>query len=228
MNWKVLIVDDEVLIAETIHDYLKKIGIQYFRMAHSEEEAFNFIQSWHPDLVILDIRLDRGEEGIRLGKKLQKLEIPFVYITAHSDVVLVEKILETSPNAYLTKPINKTQFSITLGTVLEQLKKTRKFDVKIKSTDPEISQINLKDILYLEASGNYWKVHAYDKRILIRKTFDEINKEFLTENFVRIHRSYIVNIAAISSIKGTNVHLINSISLPVSRGFISDLKDLVS
>jgi two-component system response regulator LytT len=70
-NWKVLVVDDEVLISETIRDYLNAAGIHNIRLAHDFETAISFIRLWQPDLVLLDIRLESHEEGITIGELLQ-------------------------------------------------------------------------------------------------------------------------------------------------------------
>lgn len=224
-NWKVLIVDDEVLICETLRDYLQHAAIQNIRLAHDYDSAMSFICVWNPDLVLLDIRIDKHEEGIILGEYLQnETGIPFMYITAQSDLNSVNKIIRTKPIAYLTKPINKAQFIISIQTFFNQIEiiNNQRITKALKSD----IQISDKDILYLQASGNYWELTTMVGRQLLRSTFDEIKKEFPEDQFVRIHRSYIVNVSAIEQLLSTKVVLTNGQELPISRSFQAAVKNI--
>lgn len=222
-NWKVLVVDDEVLICETLRDYLQIAQVNNIRLAHDYDSAMELIQSWNPDLVLLDIRIDKHEEGILIGEFLQD-QIPFMYITAQSDLNSVNKIIQTKPVAYLTKPINKAQFIISIQTFFNQFESINNQRLlKALKTD---SQIQEKDILYLQASGNYWELTTLMGRQLLRSTFEEIRKDFPEERFVRIHRSYIVNVIAIEQLFSGKVKLTNGQVLPISRSYQAAIKNL--
>lgn len=224
-NWKVLVVDDEVLICETLRDYLQLADIQNIRLAHDFEAAMTFIRFWNPDLVLLDIRLDAQEEGIVLGEYLlNESGIPFMYVTAQSDLNSVNKIIQTKPVAYLTKPINKAQFIISIQTFFNQLEQLNAERIS-KALKSDI-QLPEKDILYLQASGNYWELNTVNGRQLLRSTYEEIRKDFPEERFVRIHRSYIVNISAIEQLSSTKIRLTNGQELPVSRSYQSAVKNI--
>jgi DNA-binding LytR/AlgR family response regulator len=96
----------------------------------------------------------------------------------------------------------------------QRLVKALKADVKI----PE------KDILYLQASGNYWELMTVAGRQLLRSTYDEIRKDFPEDRFVRIHRSYIVNISAIEQLQTSKLIITNGQELPISRSYQAAVK----
>lgn len=225
LSSKVLIVDDEVIITETIYDYLKEIGIGNVKMVHDKESALQMVHLWNPDLVLLDIRIEKGEEGLSIGKILStEFKIPFIYITAHSDLVTVQKIISTNPNGYLTKPISKAQFYVAVQSIL--INQENNIKLTIPTTKNEELVLMEKDILFFQASGNYWEVITSKGKILLRKTFEELKSEFSTNKFVRIHRSYIVNVTSISKLHVGKVILENGQTLPVSRSYQEKIKSL--
>ena len=97
-----LIVEDELLIAETISDLLKKEGAQNITIVESVEEALSHIETNHTDLVLTDIALGNEQTGIDLGNLLYtKYHIPFIYITSHADKAMINKVKHTRPNGYI-------------------------------------------------------------------------------------------------------------------------------
>ena len=109
-NFKILIVDDEVLIAEYLKDVLYSLDFTAVQLAHDCAEAFLMIARKKPDLILLDIRMNRELEGIEIAKILNdEHQIPFIFITAHSDKEIISKALEMSPLGYLIKPFKKME-----------------------------------------------------------------------------------------------------------------------
>ncbi len=215
---KILIVDDDIIIAETLSFYLRELGVKFIKMAHDEAAAMENINLWMPDIVLLDIRLDQKEEGLTIGKILSEQKmIPYMYITAHSDLKLVQKIIKTNPNGYLTKPINKASLIVAFHTLLDIVENKNKVVLNFLKKD-DIS-IQTEDIIYFQASGNYWELVSYKGRQLLRSNYDEIMKELSEKKFQRIHRSYIVNLSAITDMSATKAKMINGQLLPVSRNF---------
>eukprot|EP01041_Mallomonas_annulata_P038039 gene38039-61465_t len=90
---RVLIVEDEVLIAETIKDYLIEFGLMKIELSHSKLHALKLIENIQFDLVLLDIRMKGLFDGIEIGQFLSEIHIPFMYVTAHSDMEMAKKML---------------------------------------------------------------------------------------------------------------------------------------
>ena len=104
---KVLIIEDDVLIANYIKYVLEKNEYYVTGIADTTETVADSIKVLCPDIALLDIRLSGGESGIDISKLLDKKDIPFVYLTANSDRATMSSALKTNPIAYITKPFNE-------------------------------------------------------------------------------------------------------------------------
>ena len=104
---KVLIIEDDVLIANYIKYVLEKNEYYVTGIADTTETVAGSIKVLCPDIALLDIRLSGGESGIDISKLLDKKDIPFVYLTANSDRATMSSALKTNPIAYITKPFNE-------------------------------------------------------------------------------------------------------------------------
>ena len=104
---KVLIIEDDVLIANYIKYVLEKNEYYVTGIADTTETVKKSIKVLCPDIALLDIRLSGGESGIDISGVLDKKDIPFVYLTANSDRSTMSSALKTNPVAYITKPFNE-------------------------------------------------------------------------------------------------------------------------
>ena len=104
---KVLIIEDDVLIANYIKYVLEKNEYYVTGIADTTETVADSIIVLCPDIALLDIRLSGGESGIDISGVLDKKDIPFVYLTANSDRATMSSALKTNPIAYITKPFNE-------------------------------------------------------------------------------------------------------------------------
>ena len=104
---KVLIIEDDVLIANYIKYVLEKNEYYVTGIADTTETVADSIKVLCPDIALLDIRLSGGESGIDISDVLDKKDIPFVYLTANSDRATMSSALKTNPIAYITKPFNE-------------------------------------------------------------------------------------------------------------------------
>jgi DNA-binding NarL/FixJ family response regulator len=110
---KVGIVEDEMIIADTICLALQNLNYDYCKPANSFAKAIQMIESEKPDIVLLDINLNAKLDGIDLGHHINaNYAIPIIYLTANSDKATIERCKETLPNAFLIKPFsNEKLFS---------------------------------------------------------------------------------------------------------------------
>lgn len=107
---KILIVEDEFIVAENIEAILEKEGYEVCGIAGSAEDALKLVQKEKPGLVICDIFIRGNVNGIELAKEFSKqLPIPFIYLTAFADQQTLQKASQTNPLAYLVKPFTEKQ-----------------------------------------------------------------------------------------------------------------------
>lgn len=112
---KVLIVEDEPLIAEGIKLHLSDSSFTVSSMAYDPDEAIQALKSGHPDIAILDINLEAEKDGIEIAKYItDNNPIPFIYLTSYSDSHTMERAKATSPAGFIVKPFNKKTLLATL------------------------------------------------------------------------------------------------------------------
>ena len=223
-----LIVEDELLIAETISDFLKKEGAQNITIVESVEEALSHIETNHTDLVLTDIALGNEQTGIDLGNLLYtKYHIPFIYITSHADKAMINKVKHTRPNGYIVKPFKKDDLLVAIelalyNTANAPLKSNENNELIVKDGRALVKLFH-DNIVWLEADGNYTTIHLINnKRHVIRTTLTEMEEQLPSDNFIRIHKSYVVNKKHITEVRANNV-IIDQKELAIGRTFQQNL-----
>lgn len=117
LNYKVrvLIVEDEPLIAENIAMYLNNHDYEVAGIAYDYEDGIMKLENDKPDIVLLDINLDGELDGIDLGKYIhEKIMIPFVFLSSYSDKSTLERAKQVQPSGYLVKPFHEKSLLTTL------------------------------------------------------------------------------------------------------------------
>ena len=117
INYKVrvLIVEDEHLIAENLAMYLNNNDYEVAGIAYDFEEGMHHLKEGKPDIVLLDINLEGKQDGIDLGKYIhEKLGIPFVFLSSYSDKNTLDRAKQVQPSGYLVKPFHEKTLLTTL------------------------------------------------------------------------------------------------------------------
>lgn len=105
---KVLIVEDELIIAEDLKEILLELGYKVTGIAKDIKEAKDILIQEVPDIVLLDIRLRDGDNGIDLARFIRKtMHMPIIFITSYSDKDTLKRAKEVKPDGYLVKPVEK-------------------------------------------------------------------------------------------------------------------------
>lgn len=216
-NTRILIVEDEILIAEDLKDTLFDLGFSQVDMAHDRKSAIEMIHTVNPQIVLLDIRMEGETDGLEIGKFIaENTKQPFIYITAHSDVAMVKEIVKTRPEGYITKPVKKSDLFAAISLALQKVKvEDRPKSISIKDGYSNVL-IQLDKILFVEAEGNYLNIVCEDRRYVSRQSMESIMEEMNDERFFRIHRSYFVNTQKILKYSKKEIQ-IGTYKLPVSR-----------
>lgn len=227
---KVGIVEDEVIIADNIYGLLQEMGYSPCEPCSSYDETVRLLNSEKPDVMLLDINLTRGKSGIDVAEYIRKnIHIPFIFLTANSDRNTLDKAKTTKPNAYLVKPFQKADLyaAIELATYnfttqkdeLPQQSKADSFEDKgylfIKDGN-YFYKVKTEDILYLSSDHVYLTIHTTERKYLVRGSMQEYLSKLSPERFVRIHRSYAVNVDKVNKINSVYIEL-NGEKLPMSR-----------
>ena len=123
MNRKILVVEDEALIALDIKLILEKEGYEVITNIKTVDTAINCIEEHHPILVLIDINLNQNKDGVDLGNYLLARDtIPYIYISSYSNKVILERVNDTRPHGYIVKPFRAENLITTISVVLNNFK----------------------------------------------------------------------------------------------------------
>jgi len=118
---RVLIVEDEILIAEELRERLSSMGYSVIAAVDSAEEGIGIATSELPDLVLMDIRLRGKKDGVQAVEEIRKqVDIPIVYLTAHSDKVTVDRVQKTDYDGFILKPFHRRELQSTIEVALQR------------------------------------------------------------------------------------------------------------
>lgn len=226
---KILIVEDEVLIANQLIKFLENSGHTCCGHATSYTEALELLQAARPDLVLLDIRLYGKQSGIELARIINKqFDIPFIYLTSHFEKSTLEEAKDTRPAGYITKPYHVETLSTTIEICLFNHSKNQKSQEPVEILEgKKLHRFGASEILFIEADHIYSRVILNDRELLIRKSLNDISESLNADVLIRVHRSYLVNIWHIKLISASYI-LINGTKIPIGRTFREDVMKMIN
>jgi two-component system, LytTR family, response regulator len=245
---KAIIIDDERTSRETIKGLLKKNcpDVQVVGEADGFVSGLNKINSLQPDVIFLDIQMPDGS-GFKLLEEIDEINFEVIFTTAYDQFAI--KAIRYSALDYLLKPINPDELTHAVGKLAMKLKKGKDntgvnflLDT-IKSPSAKIKRIVLSEldglqiievdnIIRCEADGCYTKFFLIDKRVIIvskiLREYEEILSEF---NFIRPHKSHLINLKYIKSlikVDGPIIEMSDNSQIPVARRKKDQILDLLS
>lgn len=234
---KVLIVEDELLTAANLKIKLEDHGFNVINTVPSGEEALDIITAGTPDLLLMDIQLAGELDGISTAEKiLELINVPIIYLSDHVDEMTVKRARSTHPANYLSKPFRANDLLRALELAFYNAKKDNPTQTKSKltdrvfiRTDSQTSEmISYADILYLEADRAYSYVVTASKKYTLSKNMKKVFDQFESPDFLRVHRSYIVNINQITGLEGNIVKVGPDHEVQVSADFKRNLMNNIN
>jgi two-component system, LytTR family, response regulator len=191
-----IIIDDEPKAIEIITRYVESLPDLILIGSYREPlKALHLLQAGDVDLVFLDINMP-GISGIQLAKSL-RTNLMVIFTTAHSEHAL--ESYDVQAVDYLVKPILFDRFIRAIGKAREIFKtKTgekiiNESDVRIFKSGHLAFRVKLDELLFLEKDGNYFNVFTKTRKFLIRDNMKDILDRLPAEQFIRVHKSYIVS-----------------------------------
>ncbi len=243
---KAVIIDDENLATEIIKEYLQAFANQIKIMAvcYNGFEGYKAIQEYQPDLVFLDIQMPKLT-GFELLELLQEPPL-IIFTTAYDQYAL--KAFDQNAVDYLLKPFSQERFDQAVNKALQmdrqqdnvKLKKLQNnirediqiLDRVVVKTGNKIKIINTNQIHYLQAEDDYVCIITEEGKHLKQTTMKYYEEHLSAAEFVRIHRSYLVNVTQILQVepmeKTSHVaKLKNGDKVPVSKSGYQKLKEVL-
>lgn len=221
-----LIIDDETLAQDVIEHYISQTPLlELLARCDSAMEAFTFLSNTVVDLIFLDIKMPGigGLEFLRLLKNPPRV----ILTTAYSEYAI--QGYELNVVDYLLKPVGFERFLQAIDKVatipaqtISQPTITPPEDLFVKS-DGKLIRLLAKDILYVESLKNYLLIHTVEKNIIIYSTMLSMEEQLASHaEFMRIHKSYLLNKNHISSIQN-NIVTIHNEELPIGAVYRTEM-----
>ena len=216
-NVNVLIVEDELLIAETIKLYLEERNHKVVGIAISYDEATELIKKEKPDIALLDIRLYGQKSGIDVAEYIQETDptLPYIIVSSQYDQEYIEKAKKAGASGYITKPIAKETLwsSLELAVLKSNDNQEEKFiDLKISHG---LQRIKLSEILYIKSDHVYVEIIGTSFKYFGRYSLQDLLTSINHPYFVQCHRSYIINIKKVDRFTSSKIR-INQVDIPIS------------
>nr|WP_321236148.1 LytTR family DNA-binding domain-containing protein [uncultured Psychroserpens sp.] len=228
--YKIIVADDESLTRDRISNLLKDYrNFKIVKETSNGVETLNAIRLYKPDVIFLDIKMPllNGFEVLQeLSKNDYKL---LVFVTAFDDYAI--KAFENEAIDYLLKPFNDGRFAKLMERVNRYLSPLHEEPIIVIKEKNDIFRVLTKDIIYIEAENNYVNIILEDCKYKMRISMTNILNK-LNHNFVKIHRSFIINKHQIKKMKhvksGDYLFLMsNNKSLFSSKSYRPSIKALL-
>ncbi|WP_207494852.1 LytR/AlgR family response regulator transcription factor [Aridibaculum aurantiacum] len=210
---KVLVVEDEAIIAENLRYSLDDLGFDVVATCYTYQEAVESIHRSAVDLLLLDINLqdsNKEHNGLALAKYAREtIKKPFIFLTAYNDRQTIDDAIVLQPNGYLVKPVNSATLFATIQLALERYRTQSAMDGNAKANDApdyffvkvgsRTTKVLWDDVYYIEAGKNYVKLRSKSTRLdyPVRGSLSYVVEQLMPagkrNDFIKINRSIILN-----------------------------------
>jgi DNA-binding LytR/AlgR family response regulator len=219
MPINILVTEDESIVRKDIERCLVNLGYNVIASADNGEDAIELALKHKPDLALMDIMIKGDMNGIAAAEEIKRnLDIPVVFLTAYADENTLNEAKLAEPHGYILKPFKDVDIQTAIEMALhkhgkeQELKLESDFlrslaehkqdaDVIFVKNRSRLIRVKHEDLLFVEALKDYVVVHTREESYTIHSTMKEVERKLDDRLFVRVHRSFIVNLQAIDSIK---------------------------
>ncbi len=219
-----IVIDDEYPAIQQMEDYIARVP--FMRLLKSFDNAIepiNFLQKNTVDVIFLDIEME-GFTGLQLINVLQH-KPRIVLTTAYDRYAL--KAFDLNVCDYLLKPISFERFIQAIDKLFDLFVREKSADTSVNQyrrdyffvkTEYRIQRIDFDDILFVEGMKEYLRIHTKKEKIMILESFKNLEESLPSDNFIRVHKSYIVALDKIVSVEKNKI-TIGSTIIPVSETY---------
>ncbi len=226
---KILIVEDEAVIAERLYADLQDYGYEVLEPCLTIEEAIETLANQKPDLALLDINLKSAKTGIHLAAIInEQYKIPFIFLTANTDDATIQQAASVKPQAFLSKPV---QLKTLIGTIQVAIfnYQSNQIQTVIDATanfhfikmGNSFIKVDWATVTHIESDKKYAQVYVKDNKApyVLRVSLDLLLQQLTAFQFVRAHKSFLVNLSAVTAFSNQDVTVSGSITLPIGESY---------
>ncbi len=243
----VLVVEDESIVSKDIQHSLKKLGYNVVGAAATGEKAIELALEVKPDIVLMDIMLKGELTGIDAAEQIRaSANIPVVYLTAYADEGTLAKAKVTEPYGYIIKPFKEIDIHTSIEMAIYkhmkevEVRKERDLlyslvenkdskDFIFVKSNSRLVKLKTADLYFVEALKDYVVINALNSRYTIHSTMKDIERKLPGDEFIRVHRSFIVRLDKIAAIEQPNLILENDKKVvPIGGSYKDELNKRIN
>lgn len=226
---RILIVEDDPIIGADLSDRVEEMGYQPLGPVESGEDALALFKQQVPDLVLMDIQLEGALDGIETTRLIRaNHQTPIIFLTGNSDDVTFRKAKSAKPQAFLSKPFRGKDLKHAIELAIDSAPRPPEAvdtepgtcilsDRLFIKMNERYVRLFYSDILWVEADNYYCKIVTKEREWLLGQTLKKFADALETiPNFMRIHRSYLINLQHVEEIGETFVS-ISKHQIPIGK-----------
>jgi len=231
---KILLIEDNLNLSENIKEILTIQGYEVADILEEAETALSTIEKSRPDVVLVDIKLKGSKTGIELAEELrQTINIPIIFLTSSSGSDIVNKVKHIRPDGFITKPFTTKSLVTSIELAIETFQAEPNQENVIQPNEKYKSELFIRengwlkkilinDITWIKAEGTYTQLFVNGKQYTLRNTVKDLMQKLPSEQFSRIHKSYIVNMNKVEAFSSTSIKVDDS-EIPIGRHYYQSL-----
>jgi len=226
----IVIVEEDQKVAENLCGLLEYLNHQVVGEASNASDAVTLIEEREPDFVIINICVNNKIDGILLGRKMKEdYDIPFIFTSSDvDDTALIQKAIKEKPFGFVLKPYSIKDIDTAIQIAFNQFEEFSRLEFNLMAqpskvitqiflkVNSKLVNINLQDILWVECRGDYAVFKTENDSFIIHSTMKNIERKLSNTQFLKVHRSFIINLDKIVNIEDSNI-LIRDKVIPISR-----------
>jgi len=239
---QILIVGKDASFNEDLAGRLIEMGYYIKAVINKTSEAITYLENNDADILLIDIHLKGGREGIELGLLINELfQIPFIFLSSTDDNCIIKHARRAHPSSFLLKPVGNQQIRIAIEMTLENRKAIKEGELNVKmphelqkeemergdkilflKRGTQFKRVHLDDILWLEAESNYTSIVTKYEKFIYSSVLKSFAEKLPGRQFLRVHRSFVVNIKSITGFEENRL-LIKDKRIPISKNYRKEI-----
>lgn len=230
---KCVIIEDDYAFALDTQIKAEEIGLAVIGVISNFDDIVPTLRDVNADIILSDVKMGSCQYAYDALSQLENLP-PIIFFSSFVDDSLYQKSQSLDPYIYLVKPFDKLTLQSSIDGALRSKKKVlkkggdihRDRDLIFIRSKGKLISFDLRKITYVRSEGNYCFIHTDNRKVAIRSSLKNVQEKFESENFIQIHRAFLINILYVSNVLvGENRVEILKESLPIGRKFKKSLID---
>ena len=229
--YQILIIEDDFTFSNYLQTSLKQLDYKEIYICNNTEDAKKIISNHDISIILLDIFLF-NENTIDFALKISKEKIPIIFMTQSEDISIYNQLKDIPNSNFLVKPFHFFTIDRSIKLLLKEFKESK------ESTKDHIQKnvikdgrkrfvMNYSDILWIKVEGNYSFIKTKDKQFVFKKSLAQIKEMIPPNQFIQVHRNYLIPISEISKINLQENNLnIHDDFIPISRRYKSNIQNV--